>query len=43
MVTLPTDERVLGGAALLLQGHRGRQAFDVVDVGRAIWSKSRRA
>jgi hypothetical protein len=33
VVTLPTDERVVGEPRLLLQGDRRRQALDVVDLG----------
>ena len=32
VVTLPTEERVVGDAALLLQRDCGRQAFDRVDL-----------
>ena len=33
VVTLPTDERVVGRPALLLQRHRGRQPVDRVHLG----------
>ena len=34
-MTLPTDDRVDGEPALLLQGHRRGQAVDLVDLGHA--------
>ena len=43
MVTLPTDERVVGDPALLLEGHGRGQPVDRVDLGHAHWWNSRRA